>query len=94
MSRAIPVASGTADAQAFTGAATLVGLVARETDAVTPAVASLVIRDGTAATDPIVAVVKLRASEGQMINLPAVSIADGIFVDRSAGTSELVLYIL
>jgi len=93
MSRPIAVASAATDVQAHTGAATLVGLTVRES-AGTPAVASLVLRDGTTATDPIVAVVELAANESKAVPLPAVNIATGIFVDREAGTTELVLYVL
>ncbi|WP_116051684.1 hypothetical protein [Amycolatopsis palatopharyngis] len=93
MPRPIHVASAATDDQALTGAATLVGLTVRES-AGTAAVASVVLRDGTAATDPVIAVVELAANESKVITLPAVAITTGVFVDREAGSSELVLYVL
>lgn len=93
MSRSIHIASAATDAQAVTGPATLVGLSVRES-AGTPAAASLVLRDGTSTAGEIVAVVELAANESKVLLLPAVRIVDGIFVDREAGSSELIVYII
>lgn len=87
------VASGTADAQAVTGAATLVGCSVRET-ATVAAAAALVLRDGTAATDPARVFIELAANESKQLALPNVEFTNGIFVDRESGTTELVLYYL
>lgn len=90
MSRAIPVASAATDAQAFTGAATLMGFAA------TGATASVVrLRDGTTGTDPVRAVIGIPANGTAAAPLPAVEFATGIFVDRDGtNASELVLYVL
>jgi hypothetical protein len=93
MPRAVQVASGTADAQAVAGSATLVGFSARE-NAGTAAAATVILRNGTAATDPIVAVIELAADSSQTEKIPAVDCPNGIYVDRVAGTSELVVYVL
>lgn len=93
MSRAVPVAASAADAQAFTGACTLVGYSLRETGAVNPG--TVVLRDGTLATDPIRVTDRVTAGTAKAQMLPAVEFATGIFVDRSeTGTTELVLYVL
>lgn len=93
MARAIAVASGTADAQAITGSVTLVGVSVQES-AGSPAAASLVLRDGTQASDPGRVLIKLAASESRVIALPALQFDAGVFVDRVAGSSELVLYVI
>ncbi|MGW9024785.1 hypothetical protein ACWGQ5_11220 [Streptomyces sp. NPDC055722] len=92
MSRVIRVASGTANAQAQTGTTQLHGFSVRE-NAGTPAVATLVLHDGTTAADPIIAAIKLAASESKHVHLPAIEVSTGIFVERVAGTSELQLYV-
>jgi hypothetical protein len=92
MSNAIVVASGAADAQAVTGPAVLVGYSIRES-AGSPAVAAVVLRDGTSAAGPLRLLVELAANQSVAGMLPAVDFADGVFVDRESGSSELVLYI-
>ncbi|MGC9544020.1 hypothetical protein [Streptomyces sp. UG1] len=89
MSRAISVASAATDAQAYTGAATLMGFVA------TGSTTSVVrLRDGTTATDPVKAVIGIPADGTAAAELPAAEFATGIFVDRDGtNASELVLYI-
>lgn len=88
MSRAVPVASGTADVQGYTGATTLMGAT------VIAAAATLVyLRNGTSAAGPIVAAVRLAAAGTAHVSLPSVDCPDGIFVDRDAVASEVVLYV-
>ena len=90
MSRAVSLAAGLGDVQATTGSATLVGFSVRETAA---GAAVLVLRDGTTTGDLIKVTIGLAAGAGQVASLPAVEFATGIFVDRTSGTTELVLYI-
>ena len=90
MPRGIPVAAGTGDVQGFTGATTLVGYSIRET---TAAVAVVQLRDGTGTGDPLRVTIGLGAGAGQVAPLPAIQFDTGIFVDRTSGTTELVLYI-
>lgn len=92
MARAVPVASGTADVQGYTGATTLMGVNVSES-AVTAAVATVILRNGTLATDPIVAIVELPANGSTVLALPAVDCPGGVFVDRVAGETTLVLYV-
>ncbi|MCI3277521.1 hypothetical protein [Streptomyces cylindrosporus] len=93
MARAIPLATGTADAQAVTGACTLVGFSARETGGTNSA--DVTFRDGTDASGAIKAIARLVANGSQAGPLPPVDFATGIFIDRSGtGSSELVLYLL
>lgn len=88
MSRAVPVASGTADVQGYTGATTVMAF------SVTAAAATIVsLRDGTSAAGPVIATVRLAGAGTQHVILPAVEVATGIFVDRDAVASELVLYL-
>ncbi|MGV4984519.1 hypothetical protein ACVB8X_13945 [Streptomyces sp. NRAIS4] len=92
MARAIPVATGTADVQAVSGACTLVGFSARETGGT--ASADVTLRDGTDATGAIKAIARLAANGSQVAMVPPVDFVTGIFIDRSGtGSSELVLYI-
>jgi hypothetical protein len=91
MSRAIPVASGSADAQAFTGAATLVGA----TLLVGATATTVYLRDGTTAAGAIVAALKAPANSTVHVQVPACDVATGLFVDRDGTNStELVLYVL
>lgn len=92
MARAAYVTSGSAGAQGVAGAATLYGFSVRE-NAGTAAVATVVLRNGTTNTDPIIAAIELAADGSQSASLPAIDCPHGIFVDRTAGTSELVLYV-
>lgn len=93
MARGVPVATGSADVQAVSGACTLVGFSARETGGT--ASADVTLRDGTDASGPIKAIVRLVANGSQAAALPPVDFATGIFVDRTGtGSSELVLYLL
>lgn len=93
MARGVPVATGSADVQAVSGACTLVGFSARETGGT--ASGDVTLRDGTDASGPIKAIVRLVANGSQAAALPPVDFATGIFVDRTGtGSSELVLYLL
>ena len=85
MPRPVYVAAGTGDVQAFTGAGSLYGWSVRES-AGTPALATAVLRDGTSTSD-------LTASQSLPATFPAVTFSTGLFVDRTAGNCELVLYI-
>jgi hypothetical protein len=92
MSIPVSVPSGAGDVQAVTGSCTLVGYSVRES-AGSPAVATLVLRDGTSAAGAFRAGISLAASGVDAQLLPAVEFASGIFVDRVSGTTELVLYL-
>ena len=92
MARGIPVASGAGDVQAISGSATLHGYSVRES-AGTPAAAALVLRDGTQASDPPRCFIELQANEARDVQLPGVRFANGVFVDREAGTSEICLFV-
>jgi hypothetical protein len=92
MARAIPLATGTGDVQASTGACTLVGFSARET--VGSASADVTLRDGTDTSGTVKAILRLAANGSQAAQIPPVDFSTGVFVDRSGtGSSELVLYV-
>lgn len=93
MARAVQVATGTADVQGYTGATTLMGVSARES-ASTPAAATVTLRNGTSASDPAVALIELAANGSSTFTVPAIDCPNGVFIDRSGGETELVLYIL
>lgn len=92
MSRAVHVASGTGDAQAVpAGGQTLVGFT------VTSAAAGAVVylRDGTTATDPVIASARVGAAGTVHVQVPAVNTSAGIFVDRDGtNAAELIIYLL
>jgi hypothetical protein len=92
MSRAIHVASAATDAQAHTGAATLVGVSVVGG----AAAATAYLRDGTSAAGPIVAAVRVAANgSSEHVQVPAVDVSTGIFVDRDGTNAlELVVYVL
>lgn len=91
MSRAVHVASGTADSAQSAGI--LVGVNMRESAAIAAA-AEVIIRNGTTATAPIVHIRQLAADGQHDALLPAVNCSGGIFVDRVSGETEIVLYVL
>ncbi|WP_128803716.1 MULTISPECIES: hypothetical protein [unclassified Streptomyces] len=93
MARAIPVATGTADAQILTGSGTLLGFSCQES-AGTPAAAAFVLRDGTDNTGVPLAFVQLAQGASQAAQLPAVTFTDGLYLDRTDGESEAVVYLL
>jgi hypothetical protein len=84
------VVAGTADVQASVGSADLVGYSIRETAG---AAATLTIRDGTSAAAPARTFVSLPANGVETKFLPSVDFSTGVFVDRTAGSTELVLYL-
>lgn len=94
MANAVALASGTVDVQAVTGNVRLMGFSIREA-AGSPAAAKLVIRNGTAATDPIVVVLNLNASESVRENFMPNGIVcpAGIFIDRESGTTEGAVWV-
>lgn len=96
MARASKVvaASGTADVAVYTGSGILYGFSARES-AVTAAAGSFIIRDGTTvAGDPIMYVNLLSdESAREWYGPQGIPFNTGIFLDREAGTSEVVFYI-
>lgn len=86
------VVTGTGDVQGVSGKAVLVGWSVRESAAV-EGVATVILRDGTAATDPAVGFIELAASKSETQWLAqGVTCAGGVFVDRVAGETELVLF--
>lgn len=92
MARAVPVAASAADAQALTGAATVVGFAIRETGT---AAGVVQLRDGTSTAGPVIATGGVPISGTAYIPVPAVDVATGVFVDRTGtGVTELVLYVL
>lgn len=92
MAAVIAVATGTADAQAFTGATELHGYSVHES-AGTPAVASLVIRDGTSTAGTALVHIELAANAAETVRLPSIDVQTGLFIDRTAGETELTLYV-
>jgi len=92
MANAIAIATGTGDTQGATGPATLVGYSIRESSG-TPAVATVLLRNGTSAAGPVVAIIELVANASASATLPAIDCPAGVFVDRAAGETELVLYV-
>lgn len=89
--RGSALVAGTAGALALSGPATIYGYSVREI-AGTPAVASLVLRNGTSVAGPPVVFITLVASEARTITLPEIDCPNGVYVDRLAGTTEIVLY--
>lgn len=89
------VATGTADVAAVAAATNLrlLGFSFRES-AVTAAVATIIIRNGNDATDPIVAEIELaaNASVTQWFGPNGIASAGGVFVDRVAGETEGAVY--
>ncbi|GGM64111.1 hypothetical protein GCM10012275_38310 [Longimycelium tulufanense] len=82
------LATGTGDVTVFTGYTILRGWSIRES-AGTAAAATVIIRDGTAATDPIVATIELAANTHDTVWLgDGIQCSDGVFVDRTAGETE------
>lgn len=92
MSHAIPAASGTAGTQITSGSGDLIGISCRES-AGTPAAATLVIRDGTDASGKPLVFVNLAQSTAQTLQLPPVHFTAGLYLDRTSGTSEVVVHI-
>lgn len=90
MAICVVVAAGTADVQGVTGKCQLVGYSVRETAA---AAAQIVLRNGTSTAGALQVLINLPATASETQILPAVDFPGGIFVDRTTGTTELVLYL-
>lgn len=90
------VAAGIADVQGVAATANLrlVGYSVRES-AATPAAASVSLRHGTLATDPLLLPTVVLAAGGRLehwFGPDGIACPGGIFVDRATGNTELVLY--
>jgi hypothetical protein len=95
MARAVAVATGTGDAAISTSTPSrLMGWSVVET-AGTPALASAVLRDGTGTGDPIVAQAKVAASGAafQWFDPAGIVCPNGVFLDRTAGETTVVVYL-
>jgi hypothetical protein len=90
MTFCVVVASGSTGVQAVTGDCELVGYSVRES---VGAVASVTLRDGTSSAGASRAFASLAAGGTDSKIVPAVEFKTGIFVDRTAGSTELVLYL-
>jgi hypothetical protein len=88
---ALPIPAGTAGVAA-SGPQVLYGFSVREC-AVVPAPATLTLRDGADADGPPRAFVAVGAGGVETRTLPGLSFDVGVFVDRTAGSTELVLYV-
>jgi hypothetical protein len=92
---ATPYAAKTTDVQGVAAAdgLRLVGYSIREA-AASAAVATVRLRNGTADTDPILAIIELAADASSQITLPegGLDAADGVFVEVVAGEVDIVLY--
>jgi len=87
---ALPIPSGT-DGVAASGPGVLYGYSVREC-AVVPAPAAFVLRDGVDAAGEPRVFCSLGAGGVETRTLPGLSFELGVFVDRTSGTPELVLY--
>ena len=93
MGNPISIATGTADAQVVTGSQKVTGLSARESGTVATA-ASFVLRAGTTATAPAVVFVELAGDASVNLNYTdPVKFANGIFLDRVSGETEVTVYV-
>ncbi len=93
MADAIAVATGTADVQISTGGGKLHGFSCRES-AAAAAVATAILRDGTAATGIPLAYIELAANSSQTVVFPApVEYQTGLFLDRVAGETEITAFV-
>lgn len=90
MPKAIVAASGTGDVQMVTGSCTVLGVCIREDAA---AAAGLTLRDGTTTGDPARVPIRLPANGSLTGLLPALEFTTGVFLDREAGTSTVVIYV-
>jgi hypothetical protein len=86
-------AAGTGDAQIRTamGGLVLTGYCIRETAG---AAAQVTIRNGTSTSDPAVAHVNFTANQEKtlMFGEGGIKCPNGIFLDRTSGTTEAVIY--
>lgn len=93
-SRAYHSAAGTADETAADSRKILTGFNVMEAEA-TGTEAEVKIRDGTTASDPVVLTVTLAAQETvvEWADDTGVVCRNGVFIERVAGTTEVVLYL-
>lgn len=93
MARAAAIASGTADITVVSGSGQLKGFSIQEA-AGTPAAATAYLRDGSA-TGPILAAIKLAASESKVVwfGEDGVDYGSSLFLDRVSGTTEGCAYV-
>lgn len=86
-------ASGTGDATVRSERSTLMGVIVNES-AATAAAAEVVIRDGTDATGAEVLRLQVAAdeSDGIWLGPQGVRCNNGIFIDRTAGTTIVTVY--
>ena len=93
MASPIPIATGTADAQVSTGSQKVTGLSARESGTVATA-ASFILRAGTTATAPAIVFVELAGDASVNFNYTdPVKFADGIFLDRVSGETQVTVFV-
>lgn len=90
LAQPIVSASGTGSAALTSTDGILRGYSVRET-AGSPAAASLRLRDGSV-SGTILAVVALAASESKAQTLPNVRVNAGVYLERVAGSTEVVVY--
>lgn len=93
---AVDVPTGTADDNVFVGTCAIVGWSFEE-DAASAAVASLVIRDSAATSTSAQALAYVQLAADQSVNMSFVHpirVNNGIFVDRVAGNTRGVIYIV
>jgi hypothetical protein len=87
------VAADTADVQGLTALAQrrLMGFSLRDTAG---GVASVLLKHGTGTGDPLIGAASVPANSAhqQWFGPNGIAVPDGVFVDRTAGTSHLVLY--
>jgi hypothetical protein len=88
---ALPIPSGT-DGVLASGPGVLYGYSVRESAEV-PAPATLTLRDGVDADGPPRVFVALGAGGTETRTLPGVAFDVGLFVDRTAGATELTLFV-
>lgn len=86
--------SDTADVAGPAGRGKLLGFSARES-ASSAAAASFIIRDGTSTAGPAIAFVELgpdQSINGDWGAIGGIELATGIFIDRTAGTTDITVY--
>lgn len=89
------IASGTGDETGLAAASNLrlMGFSICETASV-PALAHLILRHGTSATDPIISQIKLAPGESirDWFGDQGIAVASGVYIDRVTGTTQVTLY--
>lgn len=94
MAFAVQLPTGAGDLQVYSGAGRLAGWSIRES-AAAALPATVILRDGDDATDPILAVIELGADGSANFSFgdDTVEFRTGVFVDRAAGETMGVIYI-